>query len=558
MRGKTLKLALLAAAATALVVAGSGSGANHQAHKTAAATTLVFGTAADPVVLDGALVSDGESLRPIDQMFEGLTALKPGTTRVIPGLATSWKNTTHGKVWIFYLRHGVVFHDGTPVNAAAVCYNYDRWYNFKGPLQDPDSSYYWQSIFLGFHHNEDPNLTPSLFKSCKAKGKYTAVITLSAKFAPMLSAASIGNFGIASPKALKKYNANAAHVEGGVVHFDGSYGFRHPTGTGPYMFKSWTVGDKLILVKNSKYWGKKAKISRLIFRPISNNTARLQALQTGEVMGYDLVAPADFAAVSGNSKLKLLRRPAFNVGYVTIHQCGTCVMKDKKVRQAVAYGLNRGGLVGSSAYPKGAVVAKEFMPPQLFGYNPKVTTYSYKPSKARSLLNSSSCHVPCHIDFWYPSSVSRPYMPDPKRNFEVFKASLEASGFSVTAHTAPWRPDYVKQVGLGTAGDLNLIGWTGDYGDPDNFVGVFFGTYSDQFGFHNSKITKILAKARQEGNLAKRIAIYQQANSMIMDYLPGVPYVHTSPALAFQKRVKGYVPSPVSIEPFSLVSIGGK
>jgi peptide/nickel transport system substrate-binding protein len=275
-------------------------------------------------------------------------------------------------------------------------------------------------------------------------------------------------------------------------------------------------------------------------------------------MGYDLVAPQDFGTIQNSSGLKLLRRPAFNVAYVTLHQGQGSPMNDLKVRQAVAYGLNRAGLIGSSAYPPGAAVAKEFMPPQLFGYAKKgVTTYSYNPSKARSLLNSSSCHVPCHVDFWYPSAVSRPYMPDPKRNFEVFQASLEASGFNVTPHTANWRPDYVGKVTNGTAGDLNLIGWTGDYGDPDNFLGVFFGTYSDQFGFHNNQIFNILQKARTETNQAKRTKLYEQANKIIMKYLPGIPYAHTSPALGFKKTVNGYKPSPVSLEPFALVSVGG-
>ncbi len=558
MRGKTLKLAPLAAvAAIALVVAGSVSGAGQRPHKGAATKTLVFGGSADPVVLDGALVSDGESLRPIDQMFEGLTALKRGTTKVIPGLAKSWKNSGHGKVWVFKLRRGVKFHDGRKLTAKAVCYNFNRWYNFKGALQSPDATYYWQTIFLGFHHNEDPNLSPSLFRSCKAKGKYKVVIKLRTRFGPMLPALSIGNFGIASPKALKKYGANKAEIRGGVVVFTGSYGFKHPTGTGPWKFKSWRVGEKLVLVKNKSYWGKKPKLNRLIIRPITDATARLQALQTGEVMGYDLVSPEHFRTIKRSPKLKLLKRPAFNVGYVTIHQGKGSPMNSLKVRQAVAYGLNRKAVV-RAFYPPGSQVAKEFMPPQLFGWTKKVKTYPYRPAKARALLNSSPCHVPCKIEFWYPANVSRPYMPEPKRNFQAFSASLNASGFSVEAHTAPWRPDYVKLVATGQAGDLNLIGWTGDYGDPDNFVGVFFGTYQDQFGFKNKKIFKLLAKARATTNQAKRISLYHKANQAIMKYLPAVPYVHTSPALGFQKRVKGYKPSPVSIEPFSTVYIGGK
>ncbi len=99
--------------------------------------TLVFAGAADPVLLDGALVSDGESLRVITQIFETLVALKPGTTEPEPGLAESWSANDDGTVWTFKIREGVKFHDGTDLDAEAVCYNFDRWYNFKGALAEP-------------------------------------------------------------------------------------------------------------------------------------------------------------------------------------------------------------------------------------------------------------------------------------------------------------------------------------------------------------------------------------------------------------------------------------
>ena len=146
-------------------------------------------------------------------------------------------------------------------------------------------------------------------------------------------------------------------------------------------------------------------------------------------------------------------------------------------------------------------------------------------------------------------------MPDPKRNFEAFAASLNKSGFKVVPHSAPWSPDYVGRVDEGKAGALNLIGWTGDYGDPDNFIGTFFQQPTDQFGFQNEEIFNTLNKAERETDASKRTELYQEANREIMKFLPGVPYVHTKPALAFQSNVKGYVPSPVSLEQFSLVSI---
>jgi len=154
--------------------------------------------------------------------------------------------------------------------------------------------------------------------------------------------------------------------------------------------------------------------------------------------------------------------------------------------------------------------------------------------------------------------VSRPYMPRPDLNFQAFSASLEKSGFKVTSKSAPWRPDYVKNVNQGTAGDINLIGWTGDFGDPDNFVGTFFQSASPQFGFNNKAIFNILTKAEGEVNFKKRVKLYQQANIMIMKFLPAVPYAHSRPALGFQRTVHGYVPSPVGTDPFAGVSIGGQ
>jgi peptide/nickel transport system substrate-binding protein len=549
VRGNIRKLVLPFVALAVLAAASTAGGASQ------ANDTLVFAGASDPTYLDPALVSDGESFRVTEQIFQSLVELKPGATTIRPSLATKW-TSKNAKDWTFTLRKGVKFHDGTPFNSAAVCYNYNRQYNFTGAFQDPSATYYWQTVMGGFHHNGSADLSPSLYVGCTTHGKYSVTIHLRTPSGPFLPGQVISSFAIQSPTALKKYGANQAELRSGVFYPTGSYAFSHPTGTGPFKFVSWTVGEKVVLTRNNAFWGKKPRIKTLIIRPIANNTARLQALQTNEVQGYDLVAPEHIATIQGNSKLKVVNRPSFNVAYVTIHQGPGSPMNDIKVRQAVAYGLDRASVVNSFYSGRGQV-ANEFQPPQLFGWSNKVTKYPFNPDKAKQLLNSSSCHVPCKVDFWYPTGVSRPYMPDPKRNFEAFAASLQRSGFNVVAHNAPWRPDYVKHVNEGTAGDLNMIGWTGDFGDPDNFLGTFFQTYSPQFGFRNDAIFNILAKAEKEKSLKKRIALYKQANIMIMNYLPGVPYAHSRPALGFNKAVRGYVASPVGTDPFEPVFIAG-
>jgi peptide/nickel transport system substrate-binding protein len=556
---RSRKLWLLVAAALALALGGCGGddeGSSSSGGGGESGGTLVFAGAADPVVIDGALVSDGESIRAVTQIFETLIGLKPGSTELVPALATKWEVSPDAKSYTFTLRDGVKFTDGTDFNAEAVCANFDRWYNFKGPLQSSSASYYWQSFFGGYKKNESPDLSPSLYKSCVAKNPTTAVITLTKPSASMLGALTQQAFSIASPKALKEFKADAGTVsEDTGFKPTGTFGTQHPVGTGPFKLESWKRGDKLVLVRNDDYWGEKAKLDKVIIRPIADNAARLQALQNDEIQGYDLVEPQDVPTIEGDDSLKIIERPAFNVAYVTINQKQK-PMDKLEVRQAVAYGLDREAVV-NNFYGGRGVVAKEMMPPEVMGYADDVTEYTYDPAKAKQLLQKAGLKLPVKIDFWYPTDVSRPYMPDPKRNFEAFAASLNKSGFKVTPHSAPWSPDYLGRVDEGKAGHLNLIGWTGDFADPDNFVGVFFQSYSPQFGFRNPELFNLLDKGEAEADEAKREDIYKQANRLIMDFLPAVPYAHSKPALGFRADVDGYIASPTTNESFATVTMGG-
>jgi peptide/nickel transport system substrate-binding protein len=536
---------------------GGGDGTTTEAAGGAEGGTLVFAGAADPVVLDGALVSDGESLRVIDQVFETLVGLKPGTTELEPLLATSWEASDDGLDWTFQLQEGVNFHDGEPFNAEAVCYNFDRWYNFTGSFQNPSASYYWQTVFGGFAKTDPESGAPadSLYKSCTANGDSEVVLSLTKASSSFLGALSLTAFAIASPKALQEFGADEGEVDAdGIFHPTGKYGTEHPTGTGPFKFESWTVGDRLVLARNDDYWGDKAKLEKVIFRPIADNAARLQALQNGEIDGYDLVEPQDIPTIEGDESLQLLNRPAFNVAYVGINQA-IPPMDKIEVRQAIAHGLNREEVV-ESFYSGRGQVAKEFMPPEVTGYADDVTEYPYDPEKSKELLQAAGLTLPVEVTFWYPTDVSRPYMPDPQRNFEAFAASLNEAGFKVTPKSAPWRPDYLGTVDEGKA-QLYLLGWTGDYGDPDNFIGTFFQDGQKAWGTTekpNKEVTDKLDEAETETDIDARTGLYQEANRLIMDWLPGVPYAHSQPALAFKAGIEGYEPSPVSLESFASVT----
>ena len=564
MHRPTVRAAMAMAAALAMALTACGSdkaastttavvgGASTTAAPVTGGGTLVFGTSADPISMDGAYVSDGESLRVIDQLFETLVTTKRGGTDPEPSLAKTWKASADGLAWTFDLQTGVKFHDGTAFNAKAVCTNFERWYNFKGVQQSPSVSYYWSTVFGGFKTQDDPEVPKeSLYKSCTAPNDATAVINLTKPSSSFIAGLAVPAFSIASPAALVKYEADKVSGTGEKPSFDGTFGTKNPVGTGAFKLESFTPNDRLVLVRNNDYWGEKAKLEKVIFRAIADGPARRQALEAGDIQGYDFVDPGDIDSLKG-AGFQILERPAFNVGYVGFNQSKP-PLDNPKIRQAVAHALNREALV-KAKYPPGAEVATQFQPPQLFGYADDVAKYEYNPDKAKQLIAESGVTAPT-LEFWYPTNVSRPYMPEPEANFQAFKADLEKVGFKITVKSAPWRPDYGQTVNSGNA-QMYLLGWTGDFGDPDNFVGTFFQAKQPAWGLDDKAIFDKLNAAEVETDLTKRTALYKEANKLIMTQLPGVPYAHTKPALAFAKNVKGYVPSPVSLEPFSIVSLG--
>jgi peptide/nickel transport system substrate-binding protein len=540
--GKFFKVGVAVLAISLTAVAASLAAVG----KSSASDTLVYGASADPALLDPALVSDGESARPAAQIFDSLITFKPGTSIPAPSLATSWKTSKNRLNWTFALRKGVKFSDGTAFNAAAVCANFTRWYHFPTPLQSDALSYYWQTVFGGFAKPGPGGVGPdkSLYKGCKAHGQYSVSILLQRPSSSFLSAIGLPNFGIASPAALQKYQADAGTVDStGVFHPTGTFATQHPIGSGPYMLQSWQPGNKLVLVANPNYWGPKPKITRIIYIPIGDEAARLQALQSGEVQAYDNVGPQSFSTIRANKKFKLFIRPPTSVGYVGINEA-MAPMNNPLVRQAIAYGLN-GATVAKAFYGGVGTPATQFMPPSLVGFAKKgVPTYPYDPAKSISLLKQAGLTPPVKVDFWYPTSISRPYMPDPQRNFEAFAASLNKAGFQVVPHSAPWRPDYRAGVQAGKY-QLFLFGWNPDFVDPANYLNVHFGSKTAQFGFDNAGEFTLLANADAEADPDKRAALYQQASVQVMKLLPVVPYVWAAGAIVTDSNVKGLVPSPI-------------
>ena len=260
-------------------------------------------------------------------------------------------------------------------------------------------------------------------------------------------------FSIASPAALTEYDADSATLDpdGNPVP-QGTFGTEHPVGTGPFKFDSWIRNDRLTLVRNDDYWGEPALLDEVIFRPIPDNAARLQALQTGEIDGYDLVDPQDVRDDRRRLRAAADRTPVVQRRLRRRSTQTFAPLDDLEVRQAIAHapeppGRDRQHL---RRLRRGAA---EFMPPSVQGWTDDVTTYDYDPEAARALLEGTGLELPIPIDFWYPSDVSRPYMPDPQRIAEAFASDLEQVGFDVNLQSAPWTPDYLDVTSERRCGD---------------------------------------------------------------------------------------------------------
>ncbi len=510
--------------------------------------TFVFAASSDPVMLDPAFSSDGETFRVARQIFEGLVGTQPGTADPAPLLAESWDGSDDGLSWTFQLKQGVEFSDGTAFDGAAVCANFDRWHGWTGLNQSQNISYYYNSIFKGFADGAEGER--GIYGGCTADSATQATVTLTQPFAGFIQTLSLPAFSMQSPTALQEFDADNTGGTEDDPRFS-AYATEHPTGTGPFVLDSWERGQQVTLKPNPTYWGEAAKVDEVIIRTIADGNARLQALQAGDIDGYDLVAPGDIGTLT-DAGFQIANRPAFNILYLGFNQADPA-LADVRVRQAISHAIDKQAVVTQSL-PEGSEPAIEFIPETVAGYNPSVTTYDYDPERAKALLAEAG-QPNLTIDFNYPTDVSRPYMPDPVATFTAIQAQLAAVGITVNPVANRWSPDYLDKIQGTSDHGIHLLGWTGDYNDPDNFLGVFFGQQSNEWGFDNAELFSALTAARGLPTRDEQVPAYEAINEQIAQFVPGVPISSPVPSLAFAPEVQGYQPSPVQDEVWNTVTL---
>jgi peptide/nickel transport system substrate-binding protein len=534
-----------------LVLASLVSCAASQRTQGDGAESFVFGTAGAPKNFDPIFNDEGESFRPQRQLFETLVTYTPGTADLTPGLATSWTPSDAGKTWTFALRQAVKFHDGTPFDAAAVCANFDRWFNMPGAAAQSQMIYYGD-IFEGFKQNQGDTTGQPLYKDCQAPDPNTAVLHLNRFKGAFPAAFGLTSLSISSPTALKKYNADQVTQSGDSFSYS-DYANEHPTGTGPYKFGGFDKANNTItLLRNDDYWGDKAKIAKLILKIIPDENARKQELRSGTIDGYDYPSPADLTSLR-NDGFQVLARKPFNILYLGINQKNNPKLRDLRVRQALAYGINRQALV-QNKLPEGAVVPANFMPEAVAGYAPDAQAYPYDPAKAKTLLAEAGA-TNLTLNFYYPTEVTRPYMPSPTDIFSVIAEDLRQIGVTINPVPEPWNGGYKDDVQKTGKQDLHLLGWTGDYNDAGNFIGTFFGRAKPEFGFDTPALFSELSAADATSDPTAHAAAYQQVNRDLMSkFLPAVPLSSAPAFIVVNKNVHGLIPSPLTYEEFAPVT----
>jgi peptide/nickel transport system substrate-binding protein len=495
--------------ALSLVISGIGAG---WAQTRVKGGTFVFGRGADSVGLDPAVVTDGESFRVTRNIYESLAEYQRDSTAVIPALAEGWETSPDGLTWTFALRRNVKFHDGTPFNAEAVVFNFERWMfehhpHHKGVFE------YWKSMFGGF---------PGFVKSVKAIDQFTVEFVLDKPMAPFLANLAMPMFGIASPAALEKH---------------GDDYFKNPVGTGAFRFREWRKDDRIVLERNPDYWGDKALLDRVIFRSIIDNSARLLELQAGSIDLMEFLNPDDIPTVKSDPNLQLFLRPSMNVGYLWWN-----VEKEPfdklDVRRAIAHAVNKRAIV-EKLFGGIGVPAKNMLPPSLWSHNEAVVDYEYDPPKAREYLAKAGLPNGFKTTLWAMPNP-RPYMPQPTKIAEAIQADLKAVGIDAEIITMDWAT-YLAKTRDGEQ-DMYLLGWTGDNGDPDNFLYWFFGQKETRARYFNAKAAELTGKARAIFKQEERAPLYYEAQVVLKEDATNVPIAHTTPPLAAKKTVQGYVP----------------
>ncbi len=483
--------------------------------------SLVISMQAEPTGLDPEAVLNNNSGFVMATIYDGLVNYKSGTVEVGPGLAESWDVSADGMTYTFHLRKGVSFHDGTPFNAQTYVQGLDRL-----KKDDPHSIYNTGPVesYIDF--------TYGAVDSYKAVDDSTVEFRLKHAFAPFLTSLAMVWNGVVSPAAAIKLGKD----------------FRsNPVGTGPFIFKEWRHGDQLILEANKNYWGGAPKLDRLIFKINPDAQASLLALRQGDVHILADVNAQLVPAIRADSDLVLMTQPGLAISGVGM-PCDVAPFTDKRVRQALNYAIDRDA-IDKSLFQGLAVPMTSPLPEAQWSFDTSLKGYPYDPDKARGLLAEAGLQNGFKAELLTYNSA-RGYNPAGPQLAVAIQGYLRKIGVDVSVRNMEMG-SFLSQIRSGKYDGMFMVGWTGDNGDPDNFLYELFSSdnipVGDTARYKNAEVDTVLRQAQQEPDHGKRVALYQQAQKIILEDAPWVFVNSVEQVRAASKRVHGYVLNPTQM-----------
>jgi peptide/nickel transport system substrate-binding protein len=328
-----------------------------------------------------------------------------------------------------------------------------------------------------------------VWDSVSAPDANTAVIKLKRPTPLLPNYLAASYFGISSPEAVRTNAEKYGTPDVGAV------------GTGPFKFLEWRAGESLTLERNEDYWGEKALMPGVVVRFIADAPQRLAELQAGSVDFTTNLDPDARETIEGDANLALAPLEPFNIAYLGLNM-NNKPFDDPKVRQAISYAIDKQAIL-DGFYGGIGSVATDFLPDGLGWARPaQVEAYSYDPDKAKALLTEAGfpngfstmvltdgTEVP--VELWY-MPVSRPYYPTAQPIAEAYASYLADIGIKVELKTEDWGV-YLDNFDAGKKNGLVMLGWTGDYGDPNNFLYTHFGPGNEaELGYKNEELWGIL------------------------------------------------------------------
>ena len=497
----------------------------------ASAKTLVYCSEGSPEGFNPSLYTAGTTFDASSrQIYNRLVEFERGTTKIVPALAESWDVSDDGLTYTFNLRRGVKFQstsDFTPsrdFNADDVIYSFER-------QRDPDQPYHMVSG--GQYEYFQAMDMPGLIKEVKKVDDYTVQFILNRPEAPF-----IANMGMDFASVLSAEYADQMMKAGTPEKVD-----LNPVGTGPFQRVMYQKDAVIRYKAHPGYWKGKAPIDDLIFAITPDASVRWQKLQAGECHVMPYPNPADLEDMAAHDEINLMEQEGLNVGYLAFNTEKE-PFTDKRVRQALNMAVNKQAII-DVVFQGAGKAAKNPIPPTIWSYNDDVQDYPYDPEKAKAMLAEAGVSG-LKTNIW-AMPVQRPYNPNAKRMAELIQADWAKVGVEAEIVSFEWG-EYLKRSKDGEH-ETVLLGWTGDNGDPDNFLFVLLGCEAAS-GANRARwcyrpFDDLLVEAKQTADVAERTRLYEEAQVIFKEEAPWITIAHSVVFKPVRKEVKDF-----RIDPF--------